>query len=335
MKNKSYEIDMCNGSLSRSIIRFSLPVIFANVLQLMFSAVDMVIAGRFAGSEALAAVGANTSLINLIVNLFIGMSLGANVVVARYFGAQSKKDISETVHTAVSISILCGIGLALFGVCSASIALKCIDTPDKIIGDASLYLRIYSIGMPAVMLFNFGSSIVTASGDTKRPLYCLIVAGIANVILDLLFVVGFGIGVAGVAAATVIANYISAGLIIRHLYRNEGTVRLEFKKLHIHKCKLKAIMRVGIPAGLQGVGFSISSVIIQSAVNSFGAAAIAGNTATINVEGFIYTAMYGFYQSSSTFTSQNVGAGKYDRIDKVLYICLGYAFAVGTAIAWL
>ena len=325
---------MCNGPLFANIVRFSLPVIFANILQLMFGAVDMVIVGRFAGSEALAAVGSNISLINLIINLFVGMSAGVNVVTARYFGAQSGKDISETVHTAVSVSILCGAGLALFGICFASSALTLMGTPDQIIGDAGLYLRIYSAGMPAIMLFNFGSAIVTASGDTRRPMYCLIAASVANVFLNLLFVVSFGMGAAGAATATALANCVSAGLIVRHLCRNEGDIRLDFRKLRINKDKLSAIMRVGIPAGLQGVGFSVSNVIVQSAVNSFGETAIAGNTATINIEGFLYMVMYGFYQSASTFTSQNVGARRYDRVNRVLYICLGSAAFAGTAVAW-
>jgi len=325
---------MCRGPLLVNIVRFSLPVIFANILQLMFGAVDMVIVGRFAGSEALAAVGSNISLINLIINLFVGMSAGVNVVTARHFGAQSGKDIRETVHTSVFVSILCGISLALFGICFAAPALTLMGTPDQIIGEACLYLRIYSAGMPAIMLFNFSSAIVTASGDTRRPMYCLIAAGIANVFLNLLFVVSLRMGAAGAATATALANWLSAGLMIRHLCRNEGDIGLDFRKLRIDREKLAAIMKVGIPAGLQGVGFSISNVIVQSAVNSFGETAIAGNTATINIEGFLYMAMYGFYQSASTFTSQNVGARRYDRVDRVLYICLGCAALSGAAAAW-
>ena len=325
---------MCGGPLLANIVRFSLPIIFANILQLTFGAVDMAIVGRFAGSEALAAVGSNISLINLIINLFVGVSAGVNVVTARYFGARSAGDIRATVHTAMSVGILCGIGLALFGICFATPALTLMGTPHQTIGDAGLYLRIYSAGMPAIMLFNFSSAIVTAVGDTRRPMYCLAAAGIANVFLNLLFVVSLGMGAAGAATATALASWLSAGLMIRHLSRNEGDIGLDFRKLRIDREKLLAVMRVGIPAGLQGVGFSVSNVIVQSAVNSFGETVIAGNTATINIEGFIYMAMYGFYQSASTFTSQNVGARRYDWVDRVLYICLGCAALTGAAAAW-
>ncbi len=333
--NSNKSIDMRNGAVLPAVIRFSLPIMAGNVLQLMFGAADMIVAGRFAGSGALAAVGANTSLINLIVNLFIGLSLGTNIVTARFYGAESVRDVQETVRTAVAMSLICGGGLGVFGAAAAPVLLRGLGTPGDILGSAVCYLRIYSVGMPLVMLYNFGSAAVTAAGDTKRPLYCLMTAGAANVTLNVFFVAGMGWGVAGVAAATVLSNGISAGMILRCLCRGGGAVDLKLRELRLYGDKVGEILRVGVPAGLQGVGFSISSVIIQAAVNSFGAAAVAGNTATISIEGFLYTAMYGFYQSCSTFTAQNAGAGRFDRVGRVLYVCLGCAFAAGTLAAIL
>lgn len=326
---KSYEIDMCNGPLFGKILSFSIPLMMSGILQLLFNAVDMIVVGRFAGNSALAAVGATSSLINLLTNLFIGFSVGANVLVARYYGAKKEEDVSETVHTAILLSIICGILLLLLGLLVSKTILGWMGTPADVLDQAALYMRIYFIGMPVVLLYNFGSSILRAVGDTKRPLYYLVAAGIINAVLNLIFVIKLNMGVAGVATATVISEVISAVLILRCMCGTEGSCRLYLNRLKIHGDKLKRILQVGIPAGLQGMVFSLSNVLIQSSVNSFGSVAMAGNTAASNIEGFIYTAMNSYHQTAMSFSSQNFGAGKHKRITKVLFLCLGMVTAVG------
>lgn len=327
-KNK-YEMDMCNGPLLGKIILFSIPVILSGILQLLFNAADIVVVGRFAGNEALAAVGSTSSLINLMTNLFIGLSVGANVLVARYYGAGQKKELSEMVHTAVLTSVVSGIALIFVGVLVAEPALKLMDTPTDCIDQAVLYIRIYFVGMPVSMLYNFGSAILRAVGDTKRPLYFLSVAGVINVILNLFFVIVLHMGVAGVAMATVISQAVSALLVIRCLMKTNSDYKLELCKLCIVKDKLIKMAQIGLPAGLQGSLFSVSNVLIQSSVNSFGSIAMAGNAAAGNVEGFVYTAMNSMSQTAISFAGQNFGAGKFKRIGKVTFQCLVIVMLIG------
>lgn len=335
MKAKSYEIDMCNGPLFPKILAFSIPLMLSGILQLLFNAADMIVVGRFAGNTALAAVGANAALINLLTNLFIGFSIGANVLVAQYYGAGKERDMSETVHSAIVLSLLCGGILLVLGILAAPQILILMGTPGDVLGQAVLYIRIYFIGIPVLLLYNFGSSMLRAVGDTKRPLYYLLTAGIINVILNLIFVIGLHMGVAGVALATVISQCISATLVLRCMMRMEGGCRVELAKLKINRQKMLQIMRIGFPAGLQGTVFSLSNVLIQSSVNSFGSVAVAGNTAGQNIEGFIYMAMNTFHQTALSFSSQNFGAGNYKRIGKVFLECLGLVTFVGLSLGWL
>lgn len=321
-KQKSYEIDMCNGPLLGKIFLFSLPLMLSSILQLLFNAADMIVVGRYAGSQALAAVGATGALINLLINVFMGLSVGANVIIARYYGAKKERAVSETVHTAIAASLISGLLLSVIGIFLSHPLLALMGTPEDVIDQSTVYMQIYFAGMPVIMLYNFGSSILRAIGDTKRPLYFLTLAGIVNVLLNLFFVIVLGMGVAGVAAATVLSQCISAGLIFLCLMRSEGCFKLQIKSLRIHWRRLAPIMQIGLPAGLQGAIFSLSNVLIQSSVNSFGSIAMAGNTAAANIEGFVYVAMNAFHQTALSFTSQNFGARKFDRIARVLLLCI-------------
>lgn len=326
---KTYEIDMCNGPLFGKILTFSIPLMLSGILQLLFNAADTIVVGRFAGSTSLAAVGSTTSLINLLTNLFIGLSVGANVLTAQFYGAKKEREVSDTVHSAILLAMISGVFLLLIGVLITRQILVWMGTPDDVLNQAALYLKIYFLGMPAMLLYNFGSSILRAIGDTKRPLYFLTAAGIINVILNLVLVICLGLGVAGVAIATVTSQTISAILILRCLCRMDSSFRLDLKKLRFNKQISMQIIRIGLPAGLQGTVFSLSNVLIQSSVNSFGSIAMAGNTAAMNIEGFVYMAMNTFQQTAMSFTSQNFGAGKQKRITKVVFICLGMVTTVG------
>ena len=334
MSKNKYEIDMCNGTIMDKLISFSVPLMLSGILQLMFNAVDIIVVGRFAGSQSLAAVGSTTALINMFVNLFIGVSLGANVLAARFYASGKHKEMSETVHTAITFAAISGIVMALIGVLMAKPALELMGTPDDVLDQAALYLRIYFFGMPVLMIYNFGAALLRAVGDTRRPLYFLFAAGAVNVVLNLFFVIQLGMGVDGVAWATVISECVSAGLIIRSLMKENGAMKLHLTKLRIVSGKLTQIVRVGLPAGMQGAIFSISNVLIQSSVNSFGSIAMAGNTASSNIEGFVYTAMNAVYQTSLSFTSQNLGGEKFSRIDKIKNICLGVVTVVGLVLGW-
>lgn len=318
----SYEIDMCNGPLFGKIVRYAIPLMLSGILQLLFNAADMVVVGRFAGSSALAAVGATGSLINLLVNLFIGLSVGTNVLVARYYGARDMQQLHETVHTSILTSIVSGTILIVIGVVLAKPLLTLMGTPDDVLDQAALYMRIYFCGMPAMMLYNFGAAILRSVGDTKRPLYFLLISGVVNVILNLFLVICFHMGVDGVAVATVVSQVIAAVLVLMCLVKSDAPYRVEIKKLHIYKNKLLEMVKIGLPAGMQGVVFSISNVLIQSSINSFGSTVMAGSTASSNIEGFVYTAMNSFYQTALSFTGQNMGAKKYDRIGKIMRICV-------------
>ena len=319
---KQQTVDMTHGPLTGKILLFTLPVMLSSILQLLFNAADIIVVGRFAGSNSLAAVGSNGALINLIVNLLIGLSVGCAVAVAFYYGANEMGQVKETIHTSIAISLIGGVICLAAGILLSPVMLRMMGTPENIIEKAELYLRIYFIGLPAMSIYNFGSAVLRSLGDTKHPLYYLIAAGIINIILNVVFVAGFQMDVAGVAVATVISETVSAALTLRFLMRMEEELRLEWKKVRISKPKLIRIARVGIPSGIQSAVFSLSNVLIQSSINSFGELAVAGNSAAANIEGFIYVAMNSFYQSAQTFTSQNVGARKYDRINKVLLNCL-------------
>jgi len=319
-KSAKYEMDMCSGSILGKILLFTLPLMCSSLLQLLFNAADIIVVGRFAGDNSLAAVGSTSSLINLLTNFFMGMSVGANVLVARFFGAKNQKDLSETVHTAMTLSLYSGILLTVIGLVGAEQILLWMNTPVDVLPLATLYLRIYFLGMTAMMLYNFGSAILRAIGDTKRPLYYLTIAGIINVLLNLLFVIVFKMDVAGVAAATAISQCISAVLIVRCMMKEQGSIHLELSELRVKGDKFKRILQIGLPASFQGILFSFSNVIIQSSVNSFGAVTVAGNSAGANIEGFVYVSMNAFHQAAISFTSQNVGAAKYERVNKILYM---------------
>ena len=277
MKNNKYEIDMCNGTIMDKLISFALPLMISGMLQLMFNAVDIIVVGRFTGSQALAAVGSTTALICTFTNLFIGVSLGANVLAARFYASGKTKEMSETVHTAILLALISGIAMSVIGILCARESLVLIATPDDIIGQAVLYLRIYFLGMPFFMLYDFGASILRSIGDTRRPMYALIVSGVVNVILNLLFVVVFHMGVAGAGLATVGANATSAVQILYFLTHEELPIRLSFKSLTIDHDAVSKILKIGVPAGLQGMVFSLANVCIQSGINSFGAGGIAGS----------------------------------------------------------
>lgn len=329
------QINMTEGSIFGKLLQFSIPLILSSLLQLLFNAADIVVVGRFAGDNSLAAVGSTGSLINLLINLFMGLSVGTNVVAANYFGAGKEKarELKDTVHTAILISIYSGVILTVVGVFGAKIILRLMQAPEEVLNLAALYLKIYFGGITATMVYNFGSALLRAKGDTKRPLYILFLAGVINLVLNLIFVICFNMDVAGVAWATVISQCISAVLVIVILIREEDEFHLDLRKLHINSHILRRIVKIGLPAGFQGIMFSFSNVIIQSSVNSFGATLIAGNSAACNLEGFIYTSMNGFSQGSLTFCSQNLGAKKVDRIKKVVWISQISIIVIGAAMS--
>lgn len=322
MKKNKYEIDMCNGTIMDKLISFALPLMLSGMLQLMFNAVDIIVVGRFSGSRALAAVGSTTALINVFTNLFIGISLGANVLAARFYAAGKEKEMSDTVHTAIAIAIISGLIMAFVGLVFSKGALELMDTPEDVIGQAALYMRIYFIGMPFFMLYNYGAAVLRAVGDTKRPLMFLIVSGCINAVLNLILVIGFSLSVVGVAVATVISQMISCILVLRCLYKSEGSYQLRFSKLKINKKYMIQIFQVGVPAGIQSTVINFSNVLLQSSVNSFGSVAMAGYTAANNILGFLYQSINSVTQACMRFTSQNYGVGKYKRMDRVLADCM-------------
>ena len=331
-KKNRFEIDMCNGSIMNKLISFSIPLMISGILQLAFNAVDIVVVGRFSGSESLAAVGSTTALINVFTNLFIGISLGANVLAARFYAAGREKEMSETVHTAITFAIISGVVMALVGLFFSRGALELMGTPDNVINLSTLYMKIYFLGMPFFMLYNYGAAILRAVGDTKRPLLFLIVAGVINACLNLLLVIAFHLGVAGVAIATVTAQFVSCVLVLRCLYKSDSSYQLRFSKLMIKKIYLGQIFQVGIPAGIQSTVINISNAMLQSSVNSFGSIAMAGYTAANNVLGFLYVSVNSVTQACMSFTSQNYGAGKPKRMDRVLLDCMILTVAVGVTL---
>ena len=332
VKTSKYEIDMCNGSIMDKLISFSLPLMFSSILQLMFNAVDIIVVGRFSSSQALAAVGATTALINIFTNLFIGISLGANVLAARYFAAGRDKEMSESVHTAITLALISGVIMAFVGVAMSRTALELMATPGDVINLSAVYMRIYFMGMPFFMLYNYGAAILRAVGDTKRPLVFLIAAGLTNVVLDLLLVIVIPLGVAGGAIGTVASQMISSILVLRCLYKSEGSYQLRFSKLKIRWVYLKRIFQVGIPAGIQSTVINFSNALLQSSVNSFGSTAMAGYTAANNILGFLYAAVNAVTQACMSFTSQNYSVGKQKRMDRVLLDCMLLSAGVSAVI---
>ena len=322
MKKNKYEIDMCNGTIMDKLIAFAFPLMLSGVLQLMFNAVDIIVVGRFSGSSSLAAVGSTTALINVFTNLFIGISLGANVLAARFFAAGREKEMSETVHTSITFALISGIIMAVIGQICAKGALELMGTPEDVIGLSALYMRIYFLGMPFFMLYNYGAAILRAVGDTKRPLYFLIISGVINAVLNMVLVIVFDLGVAGVAIATVFSQMISCVLVLICLAKTDASYRLYISKLGVKQEYLEQIFRVGIPAGIQSTVINFSNALLQSSVNSFGSTAMAGYTAANNVLGFLYMSINSVTQACMSFTSQNYGVGKYKRMDRVLLDCL-------------
>lgn len=318
MTSEVNKVDFCHGPILKKLLLFAIPLMLSSILQLLFNAADIIVVGRYAGSTSLAAVGSTTSLINLLTNLFIGLSIGVNVLIARYYGSKREKELTKSISTAIYMSLMCGLLLCFITLICAPPLLRQMGTPENVLYKASIYMRIYALGMPAMLLYNFGSAILRAVGDTKRPLYYLLIAGVLNVILNLIFVVIFRLDVSGVALATIISEYISALLVLSCLIKQKGSLNFSFKQGKFDSKQALQILIIGLPAGIEGLIFSISNVLIQSAVNSFGDIAIAGITAAASIEGFIYVGINAFYQASLTFTSQNVGAKKYDRIGPIL-----------------
>ena len=328
---KRFEMDMTEGALLPKVLMFSLPLIASGILQLLFNAADMVVVGRWAGKECLAAVGSTGSLINLMVNVFIGLSVGGSVAVARAFGANDPAAVHKSVHTAMTLAIIAGVVVGLFGFIFCRPLLKLMDNP--VLDLATTYMKIYFLGMPFNMIYNFGASILRAVGDTKRPLIYLTIAGVVNVVLNLILVIGFHMNVAGVAIATVASQAVSAVLVVICLMRSTGVVHLDLKELRIHKRQLIDIARVGLPAGFQGSLFSISNVLIQSSINGFGEVVVAANSAAGNLEGFVYTAMNAIHQAAMTFSSQNLGAGKIRRVRRSLWVCIAAVAVIGAVMS--
>lgn len=313
---------MCNGTIMDKLVSFSLPLMLSGILQLMFNAVDVIVVGRFAGSQALAAVGSTTALINMFVNLFMGISLGTNVLAARFFAAGKDRQMSETVHTSIAFAAISGIVMVFVGIFFSKFALELMATPADVIEQSTLYMRIYFLGMPFFMLYNYGAAILRAVGDTKRPLIFLIISGVINAVLNMILVIVFHLAVAGVAIATVFSQMISCILVLRCLYRSEGSYQFRFSKLMLKGCYLKEIFQVGVPAGIQSTVINFSNVLLQSSVNSFGSIAMAGYTAANNILGFLFVSVNSVTQACMSFTSQNYGVRKWKRMDKILVDCM-------------
>lgn len=328
MEKNKFEIDMCNGPIMSKLISFSVPLILSGMLQLMFNAVDIIVVGQFSGSTSLAAVGSTTALINVFVNLFMGISLGANVVSARCYAMGRREEMSKTVHTAITIALVSGIIMAVIGVIFAKGALLLMGTPENVINLATLYMRIYFLGMPFFMLYNYGAAILRAVGDTKRPLLFLVISGCINAGINMLLVIVFNMGVAGVAIGTVISQFVSCALVINCLYRTKSSYQLRFSKLKIEKDYMIQIFQVGVPAGIQSTVINFSNALLQSSVNSFGSVAMAGYTAANNILGFLYVSVNSITQACMSFTSQNYAVGKHKRMDRVLIDCIVLSISV-------
>ncbi len=322
-------IDMLNGPIFNNIVRYTIPIVLSGILQLLFNAADLVVVGRFCGSDSVGAVGATTSMIHLFINLFIGVSMGAGVGVAYALGSKDEELISKNVHTAIPLAFISGLIITVIGFFGSGHLLVLMETPKEFIELSILYCRIYFLGMVATMVYNFGAAILRAAGDSSSPLIFLTIAGIANVVLNFIFVAIFKMNVAGVAIATVISQFLSAILVLIALMRRTDACRLVLSKMKINLSVTAKIIKIGVPAGIQSCLFSFSNIIIQSSVNSFGNIAVAGSSAAANIEGFVYIIMNSFYQASLNFTAQNDGAHNYKRLLKVFKCCLISVFVVG------
>lgn len=327
--------NLTTGSLWKKILIFSIPLMISNVLQVLFNMADVAVVGRFAGAMALGSVGSTTTLVTMFTGFLIGMSGGINVLTAHYLGAGDKKGTTQIVHTAAIISLIVAAILMFVGIGFSRVILQVLKTKPELIDGAVLYMRIYLCGMPAMAIYNFGNAVFSASGDTKRPLFYLTLAGVINVILNLFFVIVCGLSVAGVALATIVSQYISATLILIALFKSKENIRMRLCDLKIDKSKAKDIVAIGIPAGFQNAIFQIANLFIQSGVNSFDAVMVAGNSAAANADALVYDVMAAFYTACGSFMGQNYGAGKKDRMMKSYWICLAYSFAVGAVMGGL
>ena len=327
--NKKYALDMTSAPFLKKIFIFAIPLVLTGLLQLAYNTADIVVVGRFAGSEALAAVGSTGSLINLLLNVFIGLSMGSGVMVARHIGSGHEDRIHNCTHTAMLMSLICGIFISIFGFFMSGKILVLMGSPSDVLPLATLYLKIYFLGCPGSMVYNFGSAIVRATGDTKKPLFILASTGLVNVGLNLILVIFFHMGVSGVAIATITSQYLSAIMIVSHLTKLDNACKLRFSKLCINKTELFKIIRIGLPAGIQNSLFSISNVIIQSTVNSFGSVAMAGIAAGSNFDSYVYTATNAISQTAMTFTSQNMGAKKHENVGKIYRYCMTITVIIG------
>ncbi len=327
IKNKQNKrTDLLQGNLFTKILLFAIPLAISSMMQQLFNSADVAIVGKFAGREALAAVGSNSSVINMLINLFVGISVGVNVIVANYIGQRDKTGIRRTIHTSMLVSVVSGVLLMFVGLVLARPILEMMAAPEDVIDLACLYLRIYFIGVPFMMIYNFGAAVLRSMGDTKRPLYILLVSGMVNTVLNVLLVVGFHMSVAGVAIATVVSYIINAGAILYFMCHESDPYRLDIRRLYISKPELKKVLQIGLPAGLQATVFSVSNVFVQSAVNSYGSAAVAGSATAQNGESYTYLVMTAFVQAAVTFTGQNYGAGNIERCKKVFRLCMLLAF---------
>ena len=335
IRQKNYEMDMTTGPILMKMLRFSLPLMASSILQLLHNAADMVVVGQFAGASSLAAVGATGAITSLLVTLFMGFSVGSSVAVAQHYGADRHKDVSESVHTSVMLALVCGVVIGALGAIFAYPLLEMMSTPKDVIDGAAVYMRIYFIGLPATMLYNFCAAILRAIGDTKRPLYYLSIAGVINVLLNLLFVIVFHMDVAGVALATAIAQVVSMALVMICLMRTTGSIHLDLRKVRFHGDKVKQIIKIGLPAGLQSSMFAIANTLIQSSVNTFGSAIIAGNTTAGNIEAFVSSPQDSFCQAAMSFTSQNYGAKKYQRFGRIVATASGLVLTIGVTLGVL
>ena len=327
------QIDMTRGPLFHNIISYTIPIMLTGFLQLLFNAADLIIVGQFCGSISVAAVGATGAITNLIVNLFIGLSVGTGVAVAQALGAQDNKKVHRAIHTAIPTAIVGGVILTIVGVLFSETFLRWMDTPENVLPLSALYMKIYFAGIIFMMLYNFCASILRASGDTKSPLVFLTIAGVINVALNVVFVTVFDLNVAGVALATTISQAVSAILVVIALIKRTDACRLQFSKLRFYKDELLQIIKVGLPAGIQGSLFSISNVVIQSSINSFGEIVMSGNAAALNIEGFMFVCLNAFHQTALNFTGQNIGANQYKRAKKVFLLCMSSVFVIGLVVS--
>ena len=326
---KSHEMDMCTGSLWKKIMVFSVPLMFSNILQIVFNISDVAVVGKFAGSIALGAVGSTSILLTLSTGILLGLSSGVSALTALYIGAKDKNSIKKTVHTSALLLAFSGIAIMLLGIVFARLILTAMHTKDELIGGASLYLRIYLLGTPALAMFNFGNAVLSAAGDTKRPLYYLTFAGVVNVLLNLFFVLICKMGVSGVAIASIISQYISAALVLRLLLCSEESFALRKENLHIDRLILRRVLRIGIPSALQYALFAVANLFVQTSVNYFDHVMVEGNSAAANADPLVYDMMAAFYTACTSFIAQNMGAKKRERIRKSYFICMVYSFGLG------